>query len=136
MHLEASYQIIYKLYCNFQTHYCTFWIGRSVQGVLLPGYRRSCLLTLIKSPLLAGTVKSYSCSSMQFRHWPFAGPLKAPPLCWGYISVTLSKHFIFWSFSPSLCFGWHQRSPSLLPCRSTSLFPVMPWPALQRRSIP
>ena len=40
-----------------------------------------------------GTVKSYSCSSMQFRHWPRAGPLNAPPLCCGCISVTLSKHF-------------------------------------------
>ena len=29
--------------------------------------------------LLTGTVKSYSHSSMQFRHWPFAGPFKAPP---------------------------------------------------------
>jgi len=29
--------------------------------------------------LLAGTVKSYSCSSMQFRHWPFAVPLRLLP---------------------------------------------------------
>ncbi len=54
---------------------------------------RFVLLALIKSSLLAGTVKSYSCSSIQFRHWPFAGPLNAPPLCCGCTSVTLSKHF-------------------------------------------
>ena len=48
---------------------------------------------MIKSSLFTGLVKSYSCSSMQFRHWPLAGPLKAPPLCCGCINVTLSKHF-------------------------------------------
>ena len=53
----------------------------------------SASMTWIKSPLLTGTVKSYSCSSMQFKHWPFASPLNAPPWCCGCISVTLSKHF-------------------------------------------
>jgi hypothetical protein len=30
---------------------------------------------------------------MQFKHWPFAGSLKAPPLCCGCVSVTFAKHF-------------------------------------------
>ena len=65
---------------------------------------------------------------MQFKHWPRAGPLKAPPLCCGWISVTLAKHFgHLWGMKIAMkqMVYWLRKACNLTKAFTINSFPTL-----------